>query len=79
MNGGARYNDFRNRRHSTQTRSRDGTGSWWANGFEMLVLGVIVGAVPYYGGAAVQRSSGIGNLSPREARFASGCHEAAGL
>lgn len=34
-------------------RARVGTGSWWANGFEMLVLGVIVGAVAYYGGAVV--------------------------
>jgi VIT1/CCC1 family predicted Fe2+/Mn2+ transporter len=34
-------------------RSRVGTGSWWANGLEMLVLGVIVGSVAYYGGAVV--------------------------
>jgi hypothetical protein len=34
-------------------RARVGTGSGWANGLEMLVLGVIVGAVAYYGGAAV--------------------------
>ena len=34
-------------------RSRVGTGSWWANGLEMLVLGVIVGAVAYCGGAVV--------------------------
>ena len=34
-------------------RARVGTGSWWANGLEMLGLGVIVGAVAYYGGAAV--------------------------
>ena len=34
-------------------RARVGTGSWWANGLEMLVLGVIVGAVAYYGGAVV--------------------------
>lgn len=34
-------------------RSRVGTGSWWANGLEMLVLGVIVGAVAYYAGAVV--------------------------
>ncbi len=34
-------------------RSRVGTGSWWANGLEMLGLGVIVGAVAYYAGAFV--------------------------
>jgi VIT1/CCC1 family predicted Fe2+/Mn2+ transporter len=34
-------------------RARVGTGGWWANGLEMLVLGIIVGAVAYYGGAAV--------------------------
>jgi VIT1/CCC1 family predicted Fe2+/Mn2+ transporter len=34
-------------------RSRVGAGSWWANGLEMLVLGVIVGAVAYYAGAVV--------------------------
>lgn len=34
-------------------RARVGTGSWWANGVEMLVLGVIVGGVAYYGGAVV--------------------------
>jgi VIT1/CCC1 family predicted Fe2+/Mn2+ transporter len=34
-------------------RARVGAGSWWANGLEMLVLGVIVGAVAYYAGAAV--------------------------
>jgi VIT1/CCC1 family predicted Fe2+/Mn2+ transporter len=34
-------------------RSRVGTGSWWANGLEMLVLGVIVGAVAYFAGAVV--------------------------
>ena len=34
-------------------RARVGTGSWWANGLEMLVLGVIVGAVAYFGGAVV--------------------------
>ena len=34
-------------------RARVGTGSWWANGLEMLVLGVIVGAVAYYAGAVV--------------------------
>jgi VIT1/CCC1 family predicted Fe2+/Mn2+ transporter len=34
-------------------RARVGTGSWWGNGLEMLVLGVIVGAVAYYGGAVV--------------------------
>ncbi len=34
-------------------RARVGTGSWWANGSEMLVLGVIVGTVAYYAGALV--------------------------
>ena len=34
-------------------RARVGTGSWWAIGLEMLVLGVIFGAVAYYGGAVV--------------------------
>lgn len=34
-------------------RARVGTGSWWANGFEMLVLGLIVGTVAYSGGAVV--------------------------
>jgi VIT1/CCC1 family predicted Fe2+/Mn2+ transporter len=34
-------------------RARVGTGSWWANGLEMLVLGVIVGGVAYYAGAFV--------------------------
>ena len=34
-------------------RARVGTGSWWANGLEMLVLGVVVGAVAYFGGAVV--------------------------
>ena len=34
-------------------RARVGTGSWWANGAEMLVLGVIVGTVAYYAGALV--------------------------
>jgi VIT1/CCC1 family predicted Fe2+/Mn2+ transporter len=34
-------------------RARVGTGSWWANGLEMLVLGVIVGGVAYYAGAVV--------------------------
>ena len=34
-------------------RASVGTGSWWANGLEMLVLGVIVGAVAYYAGAVV--------------------------
>jgi VIT1/CCC1 family predicted Fe2+/Mn2+ transporter len=34
-------------------RARVGTGSWWANGLEMLFLGLIVGAVAYYGGAVV--------------------------
>ena len=34
-------------------RARVGTGSWWANGLEMLGLDVIVGAVAYYAGAVV--------------------------
>jgi VIT1/CCC1 family predicted Fe2+/Mn2+ transporter len=34
-------------------RARVGAGSWWLNGLEMLGLGVIVGAVAYYGGAIV--------------------------
>lgn len=34
-------------------RARVGTGSWWANGLEMLVLGVIVGVLAYYAGALV--------------------------
>ena len=36
-------------------RARVGTGSWWANGLEMLVLGVIVGTVAYYAGAVVSK------------------------
>lgn len=34
-------------------RARVGAGSWWLNGVEMLSLGVVVGAVAYYGGAFV--------------------------
>jgi VIT1/CCC1 family predicted Fe2+/Mn2+ transporter len=34
-------------------RARVGTGTWWANGLEMLVLGVIVGTVAYYAGAVI--------------------------
>jgi VIT1/CCC1 family predicted Fe2+/Mn2+ transporter len=34
-------------------RSRVGSGAWWANGLEMLGLGVIVGAVAYYAGGLV--------------------------
>ena len=34
-------------------RARVGTGTWWANGLEMLVLGIIVGAAAYYAGALV--------------------------
>jgi VIT1/CCC1 family predicted Fe2+/Mn2+ transporter len=34
-------------------RARVGTGSWWANGVEMLGLGVIVGGVAYFTGAVV--------------------------
>ena len=36
-------------------RARVGTGGWWANGLEMLVLGVIVGTVAYYAGAVVSK------------------------
>jgi vacuolar iron transporter family protein len=31
-------------------RSRVGTGTWWANGLEMVGLGAIVGAAAYYAG-----------------------------
>lgn len=34
-------------------RARVGTGTWWANGLEMLGLGAIVGAVAYYAGSIV--------------------------
>ena len=34
-------------------RARVGTGTWWANGLEMLGLGAIVGAVAYYAGSFV--------------------------
>lgn len=34
-------------------RSRVGSGTWWANGLEMLGLGAIVGAVAYYAGGLV--------------------------
>jgi VIT1/CCC1 family predicted Fe2+/Mn2+ transporter len=34
-------------------RSRVGTGTWWANGLEMVGLGAIVGAVAYYSGSVV--------------------------
>ncbi len=34
-------------------RSRVGTGSWWGNGLEMLLLGVIVGGAAYFAGAVV--------------------------
>lgn len=34
-------------------RSLVGTGNWLSNGFEMLLLGVIVGGVAYYAGAVV--------------------------
>ena len=42
-------------------RARVGTGTWWANGLEMLVLGAIVGGVAYYAGSVVaflQRGNG---------------------
>jgi len=32
-----------------------GTGGWWANGLETLVLGVIVGTVAYYAGGVVSQ------------------------
>lgn len=35
------------------TRARVGTGSWLANGLEMVGLGVIVGAAAYYSGGLV--------------------------
>ena len=34
-------------------RARVGTGTWWANGLEMLTLGVIVGVTAFYAGAFV--------------------------
>ena len=34
-------------------RARVGTGTWWANGLEMVGLGAIVGAVAYYSGLTV--------------------------
>ena len=34
-------------------RAKVGAGSWWANGLEMLFLGVIVGVVAYYAGALI--------------------------
>jgi len=34
-------------------RARVGTGTWWANGLEMLGLGAIVGGVAYYAGGFV--------------------------
>jgi len=34
-------------------RTRVGTGSWWSNGFEMLALGVLVGAVAYGSGVLI--------------------------
>ena len=37
-------------------RTRVGTGSWWSNGFEMLGLGVLVGAVAYGSGVLSQAS-----------------------
>ena len=36
-------------------RARVGTGTWWADGLEMLGLGVIVGAAAYGAGALVAR------------------------
>ena len=40
-------------------RSRVGTGTWWANGLEMLGLGIIVGAAAYFAGAFVASLVGI--------------------
>jgi len=34
-------------------RARVGTGTWWANGIEMLGLGAVVGAVAYFAGRLV--------------------------
>jgi VIT1/CCC1 family predicted Fe2+/Mn2+ transporter len=34
-------------------RARVGSGTWWANGFEMLALGTLVGAVAYGSGAVI--------------------------
>jgi len=34
-------------------RARVGTGTWWANGLEMVGLGAVVGAVAYYCGRFV--------------------------
>jgi vacuolar iron transporter family protein len=34
-------------------RARVSTGTWWANGLEMLSLGAIVGAVAYYSGSFI--------------------------
>jgi len=34
-------------------RTRVGTGSWWSNGFEMLGLGALVGAVAYGSGVVI--------------------------
>jgi vacuolar iron transporter family protein len=36
-------------------RARVGTGTWWANGLEMLGLGLIVGGAAYGAGALVAR------------------------
>jgi VIT1/CCC1 family predicted Fe2+/Mn2+ transporter len=43
-------------------RSRVGTGSWWANGLEMLLLGVAVGGVAYFAGAVVSGLVGNGSV-----------------
>jgi VIT1/CCC1 family predicted Fe2+/Mn2+ transporter len=40
-------------------RARVGAGTWWMNGFEMLGLGVLVGAVAYYAGAFVSGLLGV--------------------
>jgi VIT1/CCC1 family predicted Fe2+/Mn2+ transporter len=35
------------------SRARVGTGTWWANGLEMVGLGAVVGAVAFYSGGFV--------------------------
>ena len=52
-------------------RARVGTGTWWANGLEMVGLGVIVGAVAYYSGSVV--ASLIPSRRLRCAKYASLC------
>jgi VIT1/CCC1 family predicted Fe2+/Mn2+ transporter len=40
-------------------RARVGAGTWWMNGFEMLGLGILVGAVAYCAGAFVSGLLGV--------------------